>query len=55
MPWSWPVLALSAFLQGAPPAAPPFPSTRPADWVGTPVQWEGLKGNVVLMEVWTFG
>lgn len=48
-------LALAAFLQGAHPAAPPFPSARPADWIGTPVSWADLKGSVVLMEVWTFG
>jgi thiol-disulfide isomerase/thioredoxin len=52
---SWTLMALVALLQGAPPAAPPFPSTRPADWIGVPVQWADLKGSVVLMEVWTFG
>ena len=48
-------LILAALLQPAPPAAPPFPSQKPADWVGTPVSWADLKGSVVLMEVWTFG
>jgi hypothetical protein len=35
--------------------APPFPSTRNADWVGTPATWETLRGRVVLLDVWTFG
>jgi hypothetical protein len=49
-------LALVVLLQAAPPpAAPPFPSQRPADWIGTPVRWADLQGSVVLLEVWTFG
>jgi hypothetical protein len=47
---AWAVLALFALAQ-----APPFPSARPADWVGAPATWESLRGNVVLLEVWTFG
>jgi thiol-disulfide isomerase/thioredoxin len=39
--------------QGAPPA-PPFPSSRAADWIGTPASWESLRGRVVLLDVWTF-
>ena len=38
-----------------PPAAPPFRNQDPADWVGTPVTWEQLRGKVVLLDVWTFG
>jgi thiol-disulfide isomerase/thioredoxin len=38
----------------ASPLAPPFPSARAADWIGTPVTWEGLRGRVVLLDVWTF-
>jgi thiol-disulfide isomerase/thioredoxin len=34
--------------------APPFPSARAADWIGTPVSWESLRGRVVLLDVWTF-
>jgi hypothetical protein len=47
--------ALVALLQVAERPVPPFPSTRPGDWIGTPVKWEELKGSVVLVEVWTFG
>jgi thiol-disulfide isomerase/thioredoxin len=36
------------------PLAPPFPSARAADWIGTPASWEGLRGRVVLLDVWTF-
>jgi thiol-disulfide isomerase/thioredoxin len=36
------------------PAAPPFPSSRPADWIGAPVSWADLRGRVVLLDVWTF-
>ena len=38
-----------------PSPAPPFRNQNPADWVGTPVTWEGLRGKVVLIDVWTFG
>ena len=34
--------------------APPFPSARPTDWIGTPVTWSDLRGRVVLLDVWTF-
>ena len=37
------------------PAAPPFPSANPRDWVGAPANWEALRGKVVLLHVWTFG
>jgi thiol-disulfide isomerase/thioredoxin len=36
----------------APP--PPFTSTKPADWIGRPVTWEGLRGRVVLLDLWRF-
>jgi thiol-disulfide isomerase/thioredoxin len=45
---------LDAAERAAPPQAPPFPSARAADWIGTPVSWEGLRGQVVLLDVWTF-
>ena len=38
-----------------PPPAPPFRNQNAADWVGTPVTWEALRGKVVLIDVWTFG
>ena len=45
--------ARSAWKEAAPPA-PPFPSARAADWIGTPASWETLRGHVVLLDVWTF-
>ena len=36
------------------PAAPPFPSAKARDWIGTPASWESLRGRVVLLDVWTF-
>ena len=45
--------ALGAAERAAPPA-PPFPSARAADWIGTPPSWESLRGRVVLLDVWTF-
>jgi hypothetical protein len=36
------------------PAAPPFPGD-PARWIGTPPTWDSLRGQVVLLDVWTFG
>jgi hypothetical protein len=36
------------------PKAPPFPAD-PGRWVGSPPTWEGLRGRVVLLDVWTFG
>lgn len=54
-------VALAAGLFAAPtaaeraaPPAPPFPSMRAADWIGTPASWEKLRGRVVLLDVWTF-
>jgi hypothetical protein len=35
--------------------APPFPKASPNRWIGPPVTWEGLRGKVVLLDVWTFG
>jgi hypothetical protein len=48
-------LLIAVLLPGGPAPAPSFPSSKPADWIGAPVTWDGLKGRVVLMEVWTFG
>jgi hypothetical protein len=36
------------------PTAPPFPAD-PARWIGTPQTWDSLRGQVVLLDVWTFG
>lgn len=35
--------------------APAFPSADPADWIGPPQTWAALRGQVVLLDVWTFG
>jgi hypothetical protein len=35
--------------------APEFPSREPSRWVGAPVRLEELRGEVVLLDVWTFG
>ena len=40
--------------QAAPRPAPPLPK-QPKSWVGAPQSWEGLRGHVVLLDVWTFG
>lgn len=52
-------LALAAIRPGAAAVtgalAPPFPSARPADWIGPPATWPDLRGRVVLLDVWTFG
>jgi thiol-disulfide isomerase/thioredoxin len=45
--------ALGAVERAAPPA-PPFPSARASDWIGTPASWASLRGRVVLLDVWTF-
>jgi thiol-disulfide isomerase/thioredoxin len=37
-----------------PGMAPPFPSARAEDWIGTPATWEDLRGRVVMLDVWTF-
>jgi hypothetical protein len=34
--------------------APPFPRSA-SDWIGAPVTWTSLRGQVVLLNVWTFG
>lgn len=38
-----------------PREAPAFPSAEARDWIGTPQNWDTLKGRVVLLDVWTFG
>jgi len=32
---------------------PPLPQ-KPKVWIGTPQSWEGLRGQVVLVDVWAF-
>jgi len=34
--------------------APPLPS-EPSRWIGPPQTWDGLRGRVTLLFVWTFG
>jgi hypothetical protein len=38
----------------SPPVPPPFPSAKAKDWIGTPQTWDGLRGQVVLLEVWRY-
>jgi hypothetical protein len=38
-----------------PVAVPEFPSLDPRSWIGTPVSVRGLRGQVILLDVWTFG
>ena len=49
------MLNLALWLLLGAPAAPAFPSARPGDWVGAPATWAALRGQVVLLDVWTFG
>lgn len=57
------VLALAALAPGAvragrehARAAPDFPTEDPARWINSPpLTMAGLKGKVVLIDVWTFG
>lgn len=37
-----------------PAPAPPFPKPDRSHWIGEPQTWEGLRGRVVLLDVWTF-
>lgn len=63
--WTIPALAFALFSCVRPAAtaadaagaraAPPFSSRAPKDWVGQPVSWAALRGQVVLLHVWTFG
>jgi thiol-disulfide isomerase/thioredoxin len=39
---------------GTPTLAPPFPSARSVDWIGSPATWEGLRGKVVLVDLWRY-
>jgi thiol-disulfide isomerase/thioredoxin len=50
-------LVMAAVAAGAaePPASPPpFPSPHARDWIGAPQTWEGLRGRVVLLDVWRY-
>lgn len=35
--------------------APEFPSQDPQQWIGPPQSIKGLKGKVIILDVWTFG
>jgi hypothetical protein len=35
--------------------APELPTREPSAWVGEPVRLADLRGQVVLLDVWTFG
>jgi hypothetical protein len=48
-------VAVATAADGRSPRAPKFPTSRPGAWIGTPVTWEGLRGRVVMLDVWTFG
>lgn len=48
-------LLLSALLAAGVSAAPAFPSQQATSWIGPPQSWEGLRGQVVVLDVWTFG
>lgn len=37
------------------PKAPEFPSREPREWIGPPQSIKALAGQVVLLDVWTFG
>jgi len=47
-------LLTAAHGETGPVAAPPFPRSA-SDWIGSPASWAGLRGRVVLLNVWTFG
>jgi thiol-disulfide isomerase/thioredoxin len=59
LPWGL-AAAFMAFCIGTvasaerPVAAPPFPTPDRSHWIGEPQTWEGLRGRVVLLDVWTF-
>jgi redoxin len=38
----------------SPSVPPPFPAAKAKDWIGTPQTWDGLRGQVVLLEVWRY-
>ena len=52
-------LALVAFAASVHPArydqAPEFPSQDPRLWIGPPQSLKTLEGQVVILDVWTFG
>ncbi len=35
--------------------APEFPSSDPQHWIGPPQSMKALAGQVVILDVWTFG
>ncbi len=38
-----------------PAAVPEFPSLDASNWIGNPVSVRELRGQVILLDVWTFG
>ena len=50
------MILLSPFLLGAGGTLPPAPEVRAEKWLNSePLDIEGLRGKVVLVEFWTFG
>ena len=50
------VSALAASVQPARyDQAPEFPSQDPKQWIGPPQSIQSLAGEVVILDVWTFG
>ncbi len=47
-------LLAPASLRPAGSAAPALP-VDPKVWIGAPQSWASLRGQVVLLDVWTFG
>jgi hypothetical protein len=56
MPWLAGAWLLAVMLGAdADPLAPPFPTRDARHWIGEVQSWDGLRGKVVLLDVWTFG
>jgi thiol-disulfide isomerase/thioredoxin len=46
--------AVAAEAAAASAIPPPFPSPRAQDWIGVPQTWDGLRGRVVLLDLWRY-
>ncbi|MGB0720886.1 MAG: redoxin domain-containing protein [Gammaproteobacteria bacterium] len=50
-----PGLSPTARASSPPSVAPPFTQTSPEAWINSgPLTWDDLRGQVVLLDVWTF-